>query len=71
MTPPARCRWTKSPRVIDDYARATENARKAGFDGVQIHAANGYLIDQFIRSSSNLRDDDYGGSDREPHPPAG
>lgn len=49
------------PRVIDDYARAGENARRAGFDGVQLHAANGYLIDQFIRSSSNLRDDDYGG----------
>jgi N-ethylmaleimide reductase len=49
------------PRILDDYARATENAKRAGFDGVQIHAANGYLIDQFLRSSSNLRDDEYGG----------
>ncbi|PZQ23451.1 MAG: alkene reductase [Sphingopyxis macrogoltabida] len=49
------------PRVIADYAKAAENARKAGFDGVQLHGANGYLIDQFLRDGSNLRDDDYGG----------
>ena len=49
------------PRVIADYAKAAENARKAGFDGVQLHGANGYLIDQFQRDGSNLRDDDYGG----------
>jgi 2,4-dienoyl-CoA reductase-like NADH-dependent reductase (Old Yellow Enzyme family) len=49
-------------RILDDYGRATANALEAGFDGVQIHAANGYLIDQFLRESSNLRDDDYGGS---------
>jgi N-ethylmaleimide reductase len=50
------------PGLLDDYARAARNARTAGFDGVQIHAANGYLIDQFLRDNSNLRDDDYGGS---------
>lgn len=50
------------PRVVDDYARAARNAIAAGFDGVQIHGANGYLIDQFLRDNSNLRDDDYGGS---------
>lgn len=49
-------------RIIDDYGTAAANAKAAGFDGVQLHGANGYLIDQFIRSSSNLRDDDYGGS---------
>ena len=49
-------------RIIDDYAVAAGSALAAGFDGVQIHAANGYLIDQFLRESSNLRDDDYGGS---------
>lgn len=48
-------------RIIEDYGRAAANAKAAGFDGVQLHGANGYLIDQFIRSSSNLRDDDYGG----------
>jgi 2,4-dienoyl-CoA reductase-like NADH-dependent reductase (Old Yellow Enzyme family) len=49
------------PRVIADYVHAAENAKKAGFDGVQLHGANGYLIDQFLRNGSNLRDDDYGG----------
>ncbi|SNS52081.1 2,4-dienoyl-CoA reductase [Sphingomonas laterariae] len=50
------------PRLIDDYARAARNALAAGFDGVQLHAANGYLIDQFLRDNSNHRDDGYGGS---------
>ncbi len=50
------------PLVVGDYVKAAANAIEAGFDGVQIHAANGYLIDQFLRDSSNLRDDDYGGS---------
>jgi N-ethylmaleimide reductase len=49
-------------RVLDDYARAARNAMAAGFDGVQVHAANGYLIDEFLRESSNQRDDEYGGS---------
>ena len=50
------------PRVIDDYVGAARNAIRAGFDGVQVHAANGYLIDQFLRDNSNFRDDAYGGA---------
>ncbi|AMK25044.1 MULTISPECIES: alkene reductase [unclassified Sphingobium] len=50
------------PGVIADYVHAARNAIAAGFDGVQIHAANGYLIDQFLRDGSNHRDDSYGGS---------
>lgn len=49
-------------RIVRDYARAAENAVAAGFDGVQVHGANGYLVDQFLRDSANHRDDDYGGS---------
>jgi N-ethylmaleimide reductase len=49
------------PRVIEDYRRAARNAADAGFDGVEIHAANGYLIDQFLRDTSNTRVDAYGG----------
>ncbi len=47
--------------LLDDYRNAASNALQAGFDGVQIHAANGYLIDQFLRDNANLRDDAYGG----------
>ena len=46
----------------DDYVGAARNAIRAGFDGVQLHGANGYLIDQFLRDNTNFRDDDYGGS---------
>ena len=49
-------------RTLADYQMAAECAFKAGFDGVEIHAANGYLIDQFLRDGSNRRSDDYGGS---------
>ena len=48
--------------LVEDFATAARNAIAAGFDGVEIHAANGYLIDQFLRSGSNRRDDRYGGT---------
>lgn len=50
------------PGIVQDYRRAAANAIAAGFDGVEVHAANGYLIDQFLRSGSNQRGDAYGGS---------
>ncbi|MBB6055018.1 alkene reductase [Tolumonas osonensis] len=49
------------PAIIEAYRKGAENAKKAGFDGVEIHAANGYLLDQFLQSSTNLRTDEYGG----------
>jgi len=48
--------------VIQDFVQGTKNAKEAGFDGIEIHSANGYLIDQFLQSSSNKRTDQYGGS---------
>lgn len=49
------------PLVVEDYRRAAQRAKDAGFDGVEIHAANGYLIDQFLQSKTNHRTDQYGG----------
>ncbi|CAI8740251.1 alkene reductase [Kosakonia quasisacchari] len=49
------------PAIVNDYAQAARNAIAAGFDGIELHGANGYLINQFIDSQSNLRDDEYGG----------
>ena len=50
------------PGIVDDYRKAAANAIRAGFDGVEIHGANGYLIDQFIKDGTNRRTDEYGGS---------
>ena len=48
--------------MLDDYRRAAENAKRAGFDGVELHGANGYLLAQFMSASTNTRTDAYGGS---------
>ena len=50
------------PAIVADYRRAAENAKRAGFDGVEIHSANNYLLEQFVRDSTNKRTDRYGGS---------
>ena len=50
------------PAIVAAYEKGAQNAQKAGFDGVEVHGANGYLLDQFLQSSTNQRTDDYGGS---------
>ena len=50
------------PGLVEDYRRAAQLAKAAGFDGVEVHAANGYLLDQFLRDSTNKRTDSFGGS---------
>lgn len=50
------------PGIVDDYAKAAANAKAAGFDGVEIHSANAYLLDQFLRDGTNRRTDRYGGA---------
>ena len=59
---PRALRTDEIPNIVNDYRHAAECAKRAGFDGVEIHAANGYLIDQFLRSKTNHRDDRYGGT---------
>ncbi len=49
-------------QVVEEFHQGALNAKEAGFDGVEIHGANGYLLDQFLHSASNIRDDEYGGS---------
>lgn len=50
------------PRIVEDFRKATLNAKAAGFDGVEVHGANGYLLDAFLKDGTNQRDDAYGGS---------
>ncbi len=59
---PRPLRLDEIPGLLNDYRTAARNAIEAGFDGVQIHAANGYLIDEFLRDGTNHRTDAYGGS---------
>ncbi|MDT8363658.1 MAG: alkene reductase [Nitrosomonas sp.] len=54
--------FSEIPDLVKTYRQAAVNAREAGFDGVEIHAANGYLLDQFLRDRTNHRNDAYGGS---------
>jgi N-ethylmaleimide reductase len=59
---PRALRTDEMARVVDDYRKATANARDAGFDLAEIHAAHGYLLHQFLSPNSNVRDDEYGGT---------
>ena len=59
---PRRLRAEEIPGIVDDFRRAARNAIAAGFDGVEIHGANGYLLEQFMKDGANDRDDEYGGS---------
>jgi N-ethylmaleimide reductase len=59
---PRALELSEIPGLIEDYRLAAKNAIAAGFDGVEIHAANGYLLEQFARDSTNKRTDEYGGS---------
>ncbi|PLZ88564.1 alkene reductase [Fischerella muscicola CCMEE 5323] len=61
VTPRALETW-EIPEIVEQYRQGAANALAAGFDGVEIHAANGYLIDQFLRDGTNQRTDNYGGS---------
>jgi N-ethylmaleimide reductase len=59
---PRALRTDEIPAIVDAYAEAARNALRAGFDGVEVHGANGYLLEQFLQSRTNLRTDAYGGS---------
>jgi N-ethylmaleimide reductase len=59
---PRAIELSEIPGLIDEYRNGAERAKAAGFDGVEVHAANGYLIDQFLQDNSNRRTDSYGGS---------
>ncbi|PNT07691.1 hypothetical protein POPTR_013G102900v4 [Populus trichocarpa] len=62
FTPPRRLRTDEIPQIVNDFRIAARNAIEAGFDGVEIHGAHGFLIDQFMKDQVNNRTDQYGGS---------
>ncbi|XP_028787180.1 12-oxophytodienoate reductase 2-like [Neltuma alba] len=62
FTPPRRLRTDEIPQIVNDFRLAARNAMEAGFDGVEIHGAHGYLLDQFMKDQVNDRTDEYGGS---------
>ena len=62
VSEPRALELSEIPGIIDDFKRAAKNALEAGFDGVEIHGANGYLLDQFAKDGANKRTDAYGGS---------
>lgn len=62
LVTPRALATSEMPEIVQQYRSAAENALAAGFDGVEIHAANGYLLDQFLRDKTNQRTDAYGGS---------
>jgi N-ethylmaleimide reductase len=59
---PRAIELSEIPGLVDEYRHGAKQAKAAGFDGVELHAANGYLIDQFLQDNSNRRTDAYGGS---------
>ena len=59
---PRALETSEIPAIVEAYRKGAENAKKAGFDGVEIHGANGYLLDQFLQDGTNKRTDQYGGS---------
>lgn len=62
VSEPRALRLDEMPRIVEDFKTAAQNAKRAGFDGVEIHGANGYLLDQFLKDGTNQRTDAYGGS---------
>ncbi len=59
---PRALETSEIPGIIEDFRKGAQNAKQAGFDGIEVHAANGYLFDQFLHDGTNLRTDQYGGS---------